>query len=166
MPTKTTPKPNAKATAKLAPGEKQRAAKARLAKAATPKATPKPKAKPVDAATALKALPAAISDEWSRKAVAANAGKQVKPASNRVSGATIALLDNRAEQVAKGDDAPSWYVACITHGVLVPAPSRRHAKHWRALSSVWCPECKKASVAQRARDKRAADAKPKAPVAK
>jgi hypothetical protein len=137
----------------MATKQNQKPAKATNAKAGNAKATKakatKAKRKALSAADALKALPSAISDEWSRKVVASNANRQVRPAKNRASGATIALLDNREGQIKKGDDAPAWYVACMAHGVVVAAPTYRHAKHWRALSSVWCPECKKATSAKR-----------------
>ena len=112
----------------------------------------------LNAADARKALPAAITGAEGRKLIDRYpAAKRVRPATNRASGATIALLDNREGAVQKGDDAPPWFVACVTHGVLVAAPTYRHAKHWRALSSVWCPECKKAKAsAKRASAKPAA----------
>lgn len=155
MATKQKQKRTTKATSAKASATKATKANA---KANATKAT-KAKRKALSAADALKALPKAISDEWSRKVVSANANRQVRPAKNRASGATIALLDNREGQIKKGDDAPAWYVACMAHGVVVPAQTYRHAKHWRSQSSVWCPECKKATSAAKRSNAKATNGK-------
>jgi hypothetical protein len=120
------------------------------AKKQTPK-KPAAKVAATSAKDALKALAEAtpIQNATSRKLVAKHANAQQWPSRNRKTGAVVALLDNRKGQITADADA-KWYVACIAHSTLLPAPTVRLASHWRGHSELWCPTCEK-EVAEKAR---------------
>lgn len=57
----------------------------------------------------------------------------------RETGATIAVVDNREDQLAA--DSFRWYTRCITHGDVAGHDTRREAEGWARQPSQWCAGC-------------------------
>jgi hypothetical protein len=135
------PEPEPAKPAKLTRAQKD-AAIAQVADEITEAVEPKPKATTkranVNVAKSGDA-PKALMTRATKAAVKEHADAARYPRKSRTSGTTVAIFDNRENQLIVNDSP--WFAVCVDHGALLPAANIGAASDWQPHAARWCPDC-------------------------